>query len=395
QATHQTTSTLIPSARVGHTVHELPLICTHLKPSLLLLGGADPDGTLDEAFIFSPSDGVWTKLNWEAKLSSRPSLARYEHTSAVLPDGGVIVFGGATHSGPLDDVLELRVTENPLLANVSISPDAGSFSAFPGEARTQHGATCLTEHGQLLIFAGGALGNQPVSDNQVHVYNAKSKSWSHVSATGRAPCDRLGHVLLYQCPPNQTLTEIDSHSVVPRGHLFIHGGMAGERFFDDFYQMEFSEDDEKHLIGVWRKFVDKPSSDKTSACMAPSEEDCLYQTGRIPCARAGHGGVCLVGPESPTSSTTVFIFGGVTVSGALNDMYCFDTGTRQWTEIIFEGPVPKPRLDFACCLFTKVDGDGLQINLEKYCFFVHGGMDTDGQMFNDSWTVVLTEKNVE
>ncbi|VDP89365.1 unnamed protein product [Echinostoma caproni] len=32
------------------------------------------------------------------------------------------------------------------------------------------------------------------------------------------------------------------------------------------------------------------------------------------------------------------------------------------------------------------------VPLEQYCLFVHGGMDTEGQMFSDAWLIVLGEK---
>ncbi|THD25588.1 hypothetical protein D915_003722 [Fasciola hepatica] len=389
--THEDKSALVPCARVGHTIQELPRKPSQLEPFLLLLGGANLDDTLDEAFVFSTSDGTWSKLNWMVEPLSGPTLSRYEHASAVLPDGDVIVFGGATKSCPLGDLLELKVTHNPPLTGLSISPNSSSSSTFPGESRTQHGSACLTEHGQLLIFSGGAMGNQPVSDIQVHIYDTKSKSWSSVHTTGQTPCVRLGHLLIYQYPSTEPLDAADLHRI-PRGRMLIHGGMAEEKFFDDFYQMQFSEVDESHLTGIWCKFVNKSSTDTVSDRMALQDENNLWQTGRVPCARAAHGGVCLNGSGNSICIAKVYIFGGVSTAGALNDMHCFDTQTKQWTEITFNGPVPKPRFDFACCSYMRTSVDNSQVYTGQYCFFLHGGMDTDGHVYNDSWTIVLAEQ---
>ncbi|VDP85760.1 unnamed protein product [Echinostoma caproni] len=241
----------IPSARVGHTAHAINQKSSSSQ-SIILLGGANLEGTLNEAFLYSTSDDKWSPLNW-TDVSDGPLLSRYEHSSAVLPDGEVFVFGGATQSGPLGDIFRLLLSEespeksNPSVNSLSLSvSDLGSSSLFPGKSRTQHGSACLTEYGQIVVFAGGAMGSQPVSDNQLYMYDTKLQSWLIVQTSGQGPSVRFGHLLLYQHPVEEAPDDtVRLH--IPRGHILIHGGMAEDNFFGDFYQFQFSNLRHTHL----------------------------------------------------------------------------------------------------------------------------------------------------
>ena len=132
--------------------------------------------------------------------------------------------------------------------------------------------------------------------------------------------------------------------------------------------------------------------------------------GVSPTARAAHGCAVL--------GNRMFIFGGLSSSGPLNDLFVLDTG-RLWSSNILGGekhyfPVcvcecvrrstsfcwltpdslqwslvdthctPSPRLDVAMCAVTlpgrHKDG-GAQV------LFVFGGVDTNGQLFDDCYVI--------
>jgi hypothetical protein len=101
-------------------------------------------------------------------------------------------------------------------------------------------------------------------------------------------------------------------------------------------------------------------------------------------ARAAHGGVAI------ESTSTLFIFGGLSRSGqALNDTWSWSATNQQWTEILCRS-LPKPRLDFAYCLVELKDSE----KLTSY-MFIHGGTDTQGEVFDDCFLLRLTFDNIQ
>ncbi|VDN42513.1 unnamed protein product [Dibothriocephalus latus] len=66
------------------------------------------------------------------------------------------------------------------------------------------------------------------------MYKIKEKKWITVETEGCAPSPRMGHLMLYQA--SDPRSEANRASDV--SSFFVHGGMAGEKFFDDFYRLE-------------------------------------------------------------------------------------------------------------------------------------------------------------
>ena len=60
----------------------------------------------------------------------------------------------------------------------------------------------------------------------------------------------------------------------------------------------------------------------------------VNQSGQIPTARAGHTATLI--------KSAMYVYGGVvdTPSGTSSELYCFDTKTRAWTEILYTGTSP-------------------------------------------------------
>ncbi|CAL8082449.1 unnamed protein product [Calicophoron daubneyi] len=410
---------ILPAARVGHTVHVWYPSKLYEQPILLILGGADPAGTFNEVHVYEVSTSKWTQATIPKELS--PALGRYEHTSVFLHNKEIVVFGGATKDGPLDEIISFQLCadeENPT-SSVHILRCDRTPSRFQHGSRTQHSCACLTEFDQLIVFSGGGMGSQPVPDLQVHMYDTVTNAWSIIPAAGSPPCPRFGHLILYQPPKSHSRCE----DRLPRGRLFVHGGMAEDEYFDDFYLLDFSNLSEDTLRANWMDVSERSEwAFGSLERVNPRFNTILERCGRSsdctgPCARAAHGGTLLIldspGPKVHADAL-VFLFGGIGRLGALNDMFCFSTGTYCWTEIKLSGLLPQARLDFACCSYIVASSkeaesepdtnsadtssaDGVlapKTRFLRHYFFIHGGMDTDGNVFNDAMALLLAEEQV-
>lgn len=171
-----------------------------------------------------------------------------------------------------------------------------------------------------------------------------SHTWSCVPAHGSPPEQRHGHCLLS----------------LGNNRLYLHGGMDGRTFFSSFYSIDIDENPPR--------WTEHPSSSSS------------------PSARAAHGGVSI------ENSSTLFIFGGFSRNGqALNDTWSWSANNQQWTEILCRS-LPRPRLDFACCLVEFIDDDHDSKKTIPY-MFIHGGTDTQGEVFDDCFLLRLTFDN--
>ncbi|KAF5401790.1 hypothetical protein PHET_04777 [Paragonimus heterotremus] len=413
-----------PSARVGHSAHSWQPNKVASQLRIVILGGADPIGTFNDVSLFDPVTKMWTKLAIPPELSP-PGLSRYEHASAVFNNEEILIFGGATREGPLGDMFSVRLTVDNTtepqsnLCQLTYSSTEMDRATFKHDARTQHTSACLTELGQLLVFARAGLGSKPVLDSQVHMYDIPKNYWSTVNLNNtNGPSERFGHLALYQPPATKSN---GTPQRLPRGRFYVHGGMAENAFFDDFFQLEFTKIDASGIHGSWSQIEpcmdgNPITSNLTSSCTVQHNRSILTECKthvslHVPRARAAHGGVCVPLPTtSERFEVMIFVFGGVSEVGALKDMFCFHTGTNQWTEIELCCPVPKARLDFAYCLFTQTldlmtDNALSKLNLKtgkqilsctssrllRQYFFIHGGMDTEGNVFDDAWTILLSE----
>nr|CUU99117.1 hypothetical transcript [Hymenolepis microstoma] len=173
------------------------------------------------------------------------------------------------------------------------------------------------------------MGSEPVDDSSVYAYEVKSGKWQIIEmeiGENDFPQCRMGHLMLTR-PPRDIQTSLNEEFV------YIHGGMSGNEFFDDFHRLRIkrimAENGEARLTGEWQNVRNA----------VPSKGSFW------PVARAGHGGAIVY---SNTNNLRFFIFGGLNSSGPLNDLHYFDEGSKQWTTVTTSGNVvPSPRLDFA------------------------------------------------
>ncbi|EDO49239.1 predicted protein [Nematostella vectensis] len=309
-----------PSVRVGSTAIYKPISASNGHSSagqVMVAGGANPDGSFADLFILDLETFKWDSPKCPGLL------ARYEH-SAFIPKSHperFVVFGGAQQDQNLNDVQVIDTVTGP-----TPSP------------RTCHGMAAVGD--KLFVFGGGHKGADPVDDNQMHVYNAETDSWSQLTTSGEQPCCRHGHIM-----------------VAIGTSIFLHGGMAGSDMFDDLFQFNTENNS-------WTK---------------------LNPTGDVPPSRTAHAAVAI--------GHRLYLFGGMNGLGmALDDFYVLETETCKWSRIRSDGLPPNPRLDHAMCtiLLPKITEEAPSSTPSEnnesppsQLLFVFGGMDTQGNIFND------------
>lgn len=247
-----------PSIRVGHT-------CTHVKGlsdgdngKLYVIGGANPSGAFCDTFVLDLNTMLWDIVDYPG------FRARYEH-AAFVPQSEpekIFVFGGADPTGNMNDIQVLDTATN--------SWSTPNITGTLPTPRTYHTTAVVGD--KFIVYSGGHSGPDPVGDRQVHCFDVKTSAWSILPVKGDSPKPRHGHVM-----------------VAVGNRLFIHGGMAGSAFYDDFHLMDL---DKMSWSNIRRKKV-------------------------TPQARAAHSGVA-VGKD-------IYIFGGMSREGALDDLYKCDT----------------------------------------------------------------------
>ncbi|XP_017205584.2 rab9 effector protein with kelch motifs isoform X2 [Oryctolagus cuniculus] len=306
-----------------------------------------------------PRKGTWYTLTPHGESP----CARVGHSCSYLPPvgdakrGKVFIVGGANPNRSFSDVhtmdLETRSWNTPEVTNLPPSP------------RTFHTSSAAIGS-QLYVFGGGERGAQPVQDVKLHVFDANTLTWSQPETLGRPPSPRHGHVM-----------------VAAGTKLFIHGGLAGDTFYDDLHCIDISDME-------WQK---------------------LSPTGAVPAGCAAHSAVA-VGKH-------LYVFGGMTPTGALDTMYQYHIENQHWTLLNFDTFLPPGRLDHSMCVIPwpvtsaaeredpapvhceaekGVSDDGGMTHCGDSCeesqtdvllCFVFGGMNTEGEIYDDCIVTVV------
>ncbi|KAJ7987294.1 hypothetical protein DPEC_G00337240 [Dallia pectoralis] len=197
-----------PGVSVGHT-------CTYIpsedggKGKVLILGGANPNGSYSESHVINLDSHEWDSPDWEGLE------ARYEHSSFV-PDScpqSIWVFAGAQQSGNFNSVQKLQFSDGGTWKSVEVT-------GMPPCPRTYH-TNSANMGDRLFVFSGGDSGAIPVLDTKVHVFDTVSCTWSQPNTQGRHPPARHGHVV-----------------VLVGSKLYVHGGMSGQKFHSDMYSLD-------------------------------------------------------------------------------------------------------------------------------------------------------------
>ncbi|XP_054583282.1 rab9 effector protein with kelch motifs isoform X2 [Eptesicus fuscus] len=287
--------------------------------------------------------------------------ARVGHSCLYLPHvgdakrGKVFIVGGADPNRSFSDVhtMDLETHQWDLATSEGLLPRYEHASFVPS----------CTPH-SIWVFGGA---NQSGNRNCLQVLNPDTLTWSQPETLGKPPSPRHGHVM-----------------VAAGTKLFIHGGLAGDRFYDDLHCIDISD-------MKWQK---------------------LNPTGAAPTGCAAHSAVA-VGKH-------LYVFGGMTPTGALDTMYQYHTEKQHWTLLKFDTSLPRGRLDHCMCVIpwpvkctSEEDPDPVTLNCDaekgnstdkgvtqdgdsheesqtdSLLCFVFGGMNTEGEIYDDCIVTVV------
>ncbi|XP_048198725.1 rab9 effector protein with kelch motifs isoform X3 [Perognathus longimembris pacificus] len=311
--------------------------------------------------VLEPGDKP-RKTIWYTLIPSGDSPSpRVGHSCSYLPPvgdakkGKVFIVGGANPNQSFSDVhtLDLETHQWDLATWEGLLPRYEHASFIP---------SCTPD--SIWIFGGA---DQSGNRNCLQVLNPGTLTWSQPETFGNPPSPRHGHVM-----------------VATGTQLFIHGGLAGDKFFDDLHCIDISD-------MKWQQ---------------------LSPTGAAPEGCAAHSAVA-VGKH-------VYIFGGMTPSGALDTMYQYHTEKQHWTLLKFDTFLPAGRLDHSMCIIpwpvtsasendnsnsvtlkfedekgdstdkgVYKDDDSQENQTDTLLCFVFGGMNTEGEIYDDCIVTVV------
>ena len=156
-------------ARSGHTATLLP------NGKVLIAGGASGSGFLGSAEIFDPQTSTFRQI-------ASMTTPRAGHTATLLPNGTVLIIGGAERS------------DRTLASAEVFDPATESFTttASMGTPRTDHSATLLPD-GRVLVAGGADV--WPNSLASAELYDPKTRTFSPTGSMNE-PRRPAGVVLL-------------------------------------------------------------------------------------------------------------------------------------------------------------------------------------------------------
>ena len=189
-------STELQTARSGAVAAPLP------NGEVLIAGGENASNTLQSAELFSPTSDTFTAL--PASGSTELQTPRYGAVAAALPNGEVLIAGGANGGGYLQSA-EL------------FNPASDTFTALPASGNTelqtarQFAVAAPLPNGEVLI-AGGENGTAGILQS-AELFNPSSDTFTALPASGSTELqtDREGAVA----------------SPLPNGEVLIAGGYGG------------------------------------------------------------------------------------------------------------------------------------------------------------------------
>jgi len=156
------------TARWSHSSVAMP------DGSIVLLGGADTDGYKNDVWQSTDNGAMWTQVNASAGWT-----ARYFHSSVVMPDGSIVLLGGADTDGYKNDVW--RSTDNGTTWR-RVNASAG------WTARYGHHSVAMRDGS--IVLTGGWDGKNPRKNDvwQFISVGSSAKNPSHVyTKPGRYP----------------------------------------------------------------------------------------------------------------------------------------------------------------------------------------------------------------
>lgn len=183
----------LATGRVSHTATLLP------NGKVLVSGGAGPAGAVASAELYDSTTGIWT-------ATGSLATARYAPKATLLSNGKVLVSGGASSAG------------QPIASAELYDPATGTWAATGSliKARFSHTSNLLS-NGKVLV-AGGAISTNYATSSVIsnaELYDPATGTWT---ATGSLATAR------------ESLTS----NTLPNGKVLVTGGddsvLNGQKF---------------------------------------------------------------------------------------------------------------------------------------------------------------------
>lgn len=258
--------------------------------TLLKFAGAAGEGgkRLNTLDAFDVRTLTWTRLNASGVLPA----ARTGHAAVALgsDQSRLLIFGGSSPQGRRNDLHMYHVR------NQTWSPV--TCTGTPPEKRSRMGMTVASDASTALVFGGRSLyrflGGEYYDALHVNAFHAERAQWVRMVPRGSGP---------RPAPRSGCVVEFINHR-----QMFVHGGYDdGDRFFDDTFLFDM-------VSSSWQQiaYPDEP---------------------RGPSPRESHASVMLDGK--------VFVYGGDSRNGLLNDLHMFNPATLRWEEspsLVGHGP---------------------------------------------------------
>ena len=305
----------------------------------------------------SPEGSGWL----QAPVQSAPP-ARYDHALVAAPDFDRLVLFGGQDATRLNDTWIYEITTGQWRQVVtSVAPPI----------RSGMGAAYDAMRGRVLIFGG----EQPGVLNDTWAFDLETETWSEIPASGAIPEARYGHSAAYDAATDR--------------FIITHGFASGR--FDNTYALDLE-------TNLWVDIT--PDVRPPARCLHDVAIDPLSGRMVLFGGCASPGGACPLGDTwaldtasgawSPLSDGGVtptarmytalaadetgglWLFGGDSGSGALNDFWSLDPVTGTWTQQdASAGPAARSSHDAAWDATNSL-------------LWVFGGRDVNGAM-NDLW----------
>lgn len=186
------------TGRWGHTMTLLP------NGEVLVAGGAGQSEDLSSTELYDPSTGRWT-------TTGSLNTARYFHTATLLPNGKVLVAGGMT------GVYSSAATYSESIASAELyDPSTGLWTVTGSlnTARDTHTSTLLP-NGDVLVSGGEdytvSVPGYAVNDVVLASAERYDPSTGNWTGTGSLATERIGHTAV----------------LLPSGNVLVSGGGSG------------------------------------------------------------------------------------------------------------------------------------------------------------------------
>ncbi|KAH9575737.1 hypothetical protein CY35_01G126600 [Sphagnum magellanicum] len=237
---------------------------------------------------------VWTVVHPHGK---KPEPRSYH--AATIVGRKMLVTGGNTASGSTNDVQILHLGKMMWSGIVEAGPSTPTQGGMPKSVRRQRLPACkghsMISWGKTVLLVAGDM--DPIGDQtEVWSFDLQTRLWTKIAAKGEIPAARSGQ------------------SVTRAGSILIMFG---------------GEDSKGH------KMNDLHILDLKSLMWLP-----LHTTGTGPSPRSKH-------VAAMYDDRFLLIFGGVSKSKPLNDIYALDFETMEWSRLKNKGASPSPRAGHA------------------------------------------------